>query len=447
MGGFVAPGVAEKEALLAATGSADFSELVGKGIPGEVCCSRPLNLPKGKSEYEVLKELTALSDKNASADKWNSFCGAGMYDHFVPSATGAIVSRSEFLTAYTPYQAEVSQGTLQCIYEYQSMICELTGMEVSNASMYDGATALAEGAIMAHSVQKKGSQFIIPASLNPIYKQVLKTYLHGLNLKLVEVPSSASGAVDLAELKKLLNDEVFGVAVQTPNFFGVVEDIAAVAELKKSSPFVLVVMPNLLSLAVLEAPGKVGADIVVGEGQLFSGGLSFGGPLLGFMATHTANIRQMPGRICGKTVDKSGKRGFVLTAQTREQHIRREKATSNICSNEGLLALSATISLSLIGKEGLVKMANLNIAKTQYAFSALSKKSTVSIPFSGAVFNEFAVDLKKGTAAEFIAKAKAKGILPGVDVSKLGAKEKNRLLLAFTEKKSKEEIDALLELF
>jgi glycine dehydrogenase subunit 1 len=440
MGGYTAPGVAERDALLAAIGSVDFNELVSRGIPGNICCSRPLNLPKGKSEFEALRELTKLADKNASSDKWNSFCGGGIYDHFVPSATGAIISRSEFLTAYTPYQAEVSQGTLQAIYEYQSLICELTGMEVSNASMYDGATALAEGAIMAHSIHKSGSVFLIPSSLNPLYKEVLKTYLHGLTLTLAEVPSNAAGTIDLEALKKMVTPDVFGVAVQTPNFFGVVEDIAAVAEIKKSSPFVLVVMPNLLSLAVLEAPGKVGADIVVGEGQPFAAGLSFGGPLLGFMATHTANIRQLPGRICGKTVDKEGKRGFVLTAQTREQHIRREKATSNICSNEGLLALAAAISLSLIGKEGLVRMARLNIAKTQYALSALSKKPTVSITYSGSVFNEFVVELKKGSIEELISKAKAKKIMPGLKIG-------NSLLVNITEKKSKEDIDALVELF
>ena len=446
MGGFTSPGADEKKNLLSILGAPSFEALLS-GIPNALCCSTGLNLPDGISEVEALRKLSLLSAKNAGTDTWNAFLGAGIYDHFVPAATGALVSRSEFLTAYTPYQAEVSQGTLQSIYEYQSLICELTGMEVSNASMYDGATALAEAAIMAQAVHRKGSKFIVPESLNPLYLRVLKTYMKGLKIEIVEARAAAQGTIDVDHLKKLLGAEVFGVALQTPNFFGVVEDIAAIAELKKIHDFALVVSPNLLSLALLEAPGNLGADICAGEAHYLAGGPSFGGPLLGFMAAKQQHLRQMPGRIVGKTVDKEGKAGFVLTAQTREQHIRREKATSNICSNEGLLALSATITLSLLGKEGLLKMAGLNVSKTQYALSRFRKARKAALTYSGPVFNEFVVELKEETLDQLFARAREKKILPGVRMDKLDRKFDKKILICVTEKKTKDDIDALIALF
>jgi len=447
MGGFTSPGAEERSELLREIGVESFDELIEPGIPGDLCCRQILNLPKGKSEQEVYRELSRLASRNTNNEEWNSFLGAGAYDHFVPAATSAITSRSEFLTAYTPYQAEVSQGTLQAIYEYQSLICELTGFEVSNASMYDGATALAEAVIMAQAVHKKGTSFIIPASLNPLYKQVLLTYMKGLKISLIEAPMNVTGAVDIDALKKLLTPEVFGVAIQSPNFFGVAESMAEIAELKRISPFVLVASVDPLSLALLEAPAKLGVDIVVGEAHYFASGVSFGGPLLGFMATGIDHLRQMPGRIVGKTVDRDGKRGFVLTAQTREQHIRREKATSNICSNEGLLALGATISLSLIGKEGFRKMALLNLSKTQYAIRAFQKNPKVSMVFSGPVFNEFTLEVKGESLDTLFARAEKRRIVPGLRLDRLLPLQKNRVLICITEKKSQSDIDALVELF
>ncbi|MFH0918757.1 MAG: aminomethyl-transferring glycine dehydrogenase subunit GcvPA [Fibrobacterota bacterium] len=447
MAGFTSPGAAEREQLLLAAGARTFDDFLS-GIPVGLRNKSPLDLPKGICELEALRQLTALSAKNAHSDSWRVFLGAGAYDHYVPAAVATIAGRSEFLTAYTPYQAEVSQGTLQCIYEFQSLICEITGNEAANASMYDGATALAEAVIMARSLhKKKGARCLVPASLNPFYRQVLDTYIKGLGITVSAVPSRADGSLDLAALASALSDEVSGVVVQTPNFFGAVEDVAAVAALKAKFPFCLIAVPNLLSLALLEAPGKIGADICAGEAHYFASGTGFGGPLLGFMATHKENLRQMPGRIVGKTLDKEGRRGFVLTAQTREQHIRREKATSNICSNEGLLALSATIALSLIGKEGFRDMARLNVEKTQYALSRFRELKNVALPFSGPVFNEFVIELKDGSLVRRQAAARAKHIEPGLSLAFMGKGFEQRLLVCITEKKTKEEIDALIEIF
>ena len=446
MGGFTSPGAGERAALLQAAGASCFEDLI-QGIPETLREASPLRLPGALSECEALRFLRSLSNQNGSDDAWNTFLGGGVRSHYVPAATQALLSRSEFLTAYTPYQAEVSQGTLQSIYEFQSLICEITGMEASNASLYDGATALAEAMMMARAVHRQGSAFIIPASLNPFYREVLRTYARGPKIELVEAPCAASGALDCKALALLLKDNVFGVAVQSPNYFGVVEDIAAVAELKKQRPFVLVVSPDLLSLALLMAPGKAGADICAGEAHYFASGPSFGGPLLGFLSTHKSRLRQMPGRIVGRTLDKDGKRGFVLTAQTREQHIRREKATSNICSNEGLLALGATITLSLLGKEGFRDMARLNVEKTQYALSRFRELKNVSLPFSGPVFNEFVVELKGGSPDALFKKAAEKSMVPGFRMDRADPAQKNRLLVCVTERKSKADIDQLVEVF
>jgi glycine dehydrogenase subunit 1 len=396
---------------------------------------------------EIMAELREMAARNDSLQEVPSFLGAGAYHHFVPSVVEHIISRSEFYTAYTPYQPEVSQGTLQTTFEYQTMICELTGMDVANASHYDGATALAEAVIMARSCKKKGSTCLVPTALNPFYRQVLDTYARGLGISIASVPYQPNGSLDLAALEAALSDDVFGVVVQTPNFLGVVEDVAAVSALKAKSPFYLIAVPNLLSLGLLEAPGKIGADICAGEAHYFASGPGFGGPLLGFMATHKDNLRQMPGRIVGKTVDKEGKRGFVLTAQTREQHIRREKATSNICSNEGLLALSATITLSLFGKEGFRDMARLNVEKTQYAMSLFRQCKNVGLPFSGPVFNEFVIEMKDGSLAGRLAKAKEKKYAPGVALGFMGKEFEQRLLVCLNEKKTKEEINTLVEMF
>jgi glycine dehydrogenase subunit 1 len=446
VGGFTSPGLQEKQSLLQSIGVTRFSDLLA-GIPPHLRENQDLNLPPGVSEFEAGQILAALAGQNGPAQGWNVFLGGGAYDHFIPSATPAVLSRSEFLTAYTPYQAEVSQGTLQACYEYQSMICELTGMEVSNASLYDGATALAEAMLMARAVQKKGTQFIVPKSLNVFYQQVLKTYARGLGIELVEADYTQAGTLDLESLAARLNDSVFGVAVQSPNFFGVVEDIAAVARLKEKHPFTLVAAPSLLSLGVLEAPGLLGADICAGEAHYFASPPGFGGPLLGFLAARRKNVRQMPGRIIGRTLDAAGRPGFVLTAQTREQHIRREKATSNICTSEALLAMGAAVTLSLLGKEGLADMAMLNVRKTQYALSALRKCPGVAFPFSGPVFNEFVVEVRDNGLDRVFEKAAKARIMPGFRLERADPAFSGRLLVSITEKKGRESIDALVSCF
>ncbi|OGJ93427.1 MAG: glycine dehydrogenase (aminomethyl-transferring) [Candidatus Raymondbacteria bacterium RifOxyC12_full_50_8] len=435
----------ENRRLLAAMGAVSVNDLL-IGIPASLRAAGGIELPPGISEYEAFSALQQLAAKNMQPHEWNSFLGGGIYDHYIPAAVAHITDRSEFKTAYTPYQAEVSQGTLQCIYEYQSLICALTGMEVSNASLYDGATAIAEAVIMARSLHKKGTVCLVPASLNPAYRDVLATYARGLGITVTDVSWDATGALDQKDLESKLSDDVFCCVVQSPNFFGVCEDIAAIGKIRERHSFHYVVVPNLVSLGLLEAPGNAGADICAGEAQCVCAAPSYGGPLLGFLATRRECVRQMPGRIVGRTVDKEGKQGFVLTAQTREQHIRREKATSNICSNQALVALAATISLSLLGKEGIRELATLILSKTHYARSRFMGKKVVRLPFSGPVFNEFVVETN-ADPEQLFANASARKILPGLRLSRLAGATGNRLLIAFTEKKTCAEIDALLALF
>jgi len=289
VGGFTSLGHQEKTALLKTIGVGRFEDLL-KGIPESVRLKSGYNLPEGVSEIEALRHLGHLASNNCPGSSWNTFLGGGIYDHYIPSATQSLLQRSEFITAYTPYQAEVSQGTLQGIYEYQSMVGELTGMAVANASMYDGATALAEAMIMSRSIRRKGGSFIIPQSLNPHYREVLETYQQAMDISLVSVNTASDGTVDLAHLKSLLGPDVFGVVLMSPNFFGVVESVSSVAALKANHPFLLTVIPNLLGLSLFEAPGKIGADICVGEAHYFASGPGFGGPLLGFMATHKKHL-------------------------------------------------------------------------------------------------------------------------------------------------------------
>ncbi len=378
----------DRRKMLDAIGVKNFEELI-KDIPQEIRLKGDLEIPPAMSEFEVLKHVSALANKNVHAQDAISFLGAGVYDHFIPSAVGALLSRSEFYTAYTPYQAEVSQGTLQSIYEYQTMICRLTKMDVSNASLYDAGSGLAEAALM--SVAHTGRRRIVAAHpIHPLYLQVVRTYIHGQGLEIVEVPPR-DGAIDVDAVKMVVDESVAAVMVQQPSFFGTLSDVFALAEIAHSKKALYVVDINPISLGLLVPPGEYGADVVVGEGQPLGITESFGGPFLGIFAVKEALIRRLPGRLAGVTVDAEGNRGFVLTLQTREQQIRREKATSNICTNEGLMMLASTIYMSLMGKQGIHEVAEQSSAKAHYLADQIGKIPGFSLKYPQPFFNEFLV--------------------------------------------------------
>ena len=424
--------------MLAAIGAPDVGALFDC-VPEKLRLRRALALPAAGSEQEVLAELGALAAQNVNAASHAWFLGAGTYAHFVPSAVDALASRGEFYTAYTPYQAEISQGTLQTIFEWQTMMAALTGMEVSNASMYDGASATAEAALMALRTTRR-RKVAVSAALHPHYRGVLATYLGGLDAEIVEIPRDADGRTAGAALDR----DTACVIVQQPNFLGCIEDLAAAAEAAHAAGALLVsVTTEALSLALLRAPGDCGADIACGEAQSFGVPMSFGGPHVGFLATHMANVRQLPGRLVGQTEDTRGKRGFVLTLSTREQHIRRERATSNICTNQGLCLLMATIYLALHGRRGLRALAEQNLAKAEYAKARLAAAGATPL-FAAPSFNEFAVAVP-GSAEAALARAQGRGIVGGLDLARFAPELGPALLVCATELTSRAQIDALAD--
>ncbi len=419
----------------------EFSELI-QAIPESIRLRSELKLPPPLSELELTRLLGELARMNVNTDKMICFLGGGAYDHFIPAIVDQIISRSEFYTAYTPYQAEVSQGTLQSIYEFQSLICELTGMDVANASMYDGATAAAEAALMAHAHTGR-NEILVAGTLNPNYREVLDTYCGSIKMKLGTLPSEA-GTMDIEAVQRRLSDKVACVIIQTPNFFGLLENIAEMEPLVHSNGTLLVLVCDPISLGILKTPKEYKADIAVGEGQSLGNNLSLGGPYLGYFAVKQELLRKMPGRIVGVTNDAEGRRGFVLTLQTREQHIRREKATSNICTNEALCALSACIYLSILGKSGIKKVAELCAQKSHYALDQLIKIDGCKRKFNTPFFKEFV--LETSIPPKRIVKSLLKrNILAGIDLSLFDRKWKNQLLVCVTEKRTKEEIDYLAE--
>jgi glycine dehydrogenase subunit 1 len=425
--------------MLDAVGASGIEDLF-EAIPEKQRLTRSLDLPRAASEQEILGELSALSAANASAESHDWFLGAGVYAHFVPSAVDALVSRAEFTTAYTPYQPEISQGTLQAIFEWQTMICGLSGLEVANASMYDGASATAEAALMAMRTTRR-SRVVVSACLHPHYREVLRTYLGGLRAEIVEAPRGEDGRT--APLGELVDDATACVIVQQPNFFGVVEDVSAAAESAHSRGAKLVTtVTEALSLGLLTPPGEQAADIVCGEAQSFGVPMSLGGPHLGFMAATQKLVRQLPGRLVGQTVDTEGRRGFVLTLATREQHIRRERATSNICTNQGLCLLMATIYLSLLGRRGLRSLAEMNLAKAEYAKVQIRAAKGLSLPFEAATFNEFVVRVNDGDAGAALARGRERGIVAGLDLSGYGLE--GCVLVCTTELASREAIDRMV---
>lgn len=411
-------------------------------IPEEIRLKAPLNLPPALSEAELLEKFKCYEQKNTS--QVLSFLGAGVNDHYIPIVIDALISRGEFLTSYTPYQAEISQGTLQAIFEFQTFMCQLTGMEVSNASMYDGSTALAEAILMASRVSQR-PRSLVASSLHPEYRTVAQTYTRHLKLQLDLVDFQDDGTVNFKELEEQIGPDVAAVVVQSPNFFGNVEPLTRLAGFAHQHGALLVVaIAEALSLGILSSPGSAGADIVCGEVQSLGIPASFGGPHAGFLTTREKFVRNLPGRLIGQTMDTEGRRGFVLTLSTREQHIRREKATSNICTNQSLFALMATIYCSLLGKEGIRQMAVRNVAKTQYALNELKSVLNVKILFEGPRFNELVIQLAM-PYERVASKFNSAKIVPGLHLERYYPSLKDSLLFSFTETKSKHDINLLIE--
>lgn len=427
----------DKQKMLEKVGVKDFSELL-EPIPQSLQLKEKLKLPEPLSEMELAGLLNKLAEENKNTNQAVSFLGAGAYDHFIPSVVDHIISRSEYYTAYTPYQAEVSQGTLQTIYEFQSLICQLTGMDVANASMYDGASAVAEAALMAHLHTGK-NVVLVADSINHHYRVALDTYASALPIEVKTIPLE-DGLVDLNYLEKRMDEKVACFIVQSPNLFGLIENMNKIEPMVHSKEALLIMACDPISLGILKSPGDYNVDIALGEGQGMGIPLSFGGPYLGFFAAKNALIRKMPGRIVGETKDNQGKRGYVLTLQTREQHIRREKATSNICTNQALCALATTVYLSLMGREGLKKVAELCLQKSHYAFDEICKLNGFKAKFSAPFFKEFVIETPI-PPKEIIEKLAQKNIFAGVDLERFGVKLGNVLLVCVTEKRTKEEID------
>ena len=401
-----------------------------------------LDLPPSLPESELTEHLKQLQKRNTTSENGSVFLGAGAYRHFSPILIDHLVSRGEFATSYTPYQPEVSQGTLQAIFEFQTMICLLTGMEIANASMYDGASSLAEAVIMANRINRR-SEFLVSRAIHPEYRTVVDTYTRGSKFDLKEVPYTAEGATDLEYILKNLTENTSALVIQSPNFFGTVEEYGSLTEtLAKNGTLLIVAVAEALSLGILKPPGQRGADIVVGEGQSFGLPVSFGGPYVGFFATREKYLRQMPGRLAGETKDQNGKRAYVLTLSTREQHIRRERATSNICTNQGLCALAATIFLSTLGKEGLREMAILNVRKAHYLKSCLARIPEFEIKFGAHSFNEFVLECPR-PAEEILQILKQDQIIGGYPLEQYYPELKNCLLICATELNSQEEMDRL----
>jgi len=435
------PNTQEQRAqMLEALGLSSVEDLFSC-IPETVRFKGKLNLPEALSEMELVSHMQALADSDLNLDACACFLGAGAYDHYVPAAIDQILLRQEFYTSYTPYQPEISQGTLQALFEYQTMICDIAGMDVSNASMYDGASALAEASIMACSITGR-SRVLVARSIHPESRQAVRTYVTFRDME-VEEFGYVDGQANLEELEEKISPDTAAVLVQNPNFFGVVEPLEAIAEIAYRHGALFVASVDPISLALLKSPGESGADIAVGSGQPLGNPISFGGPHFGFLAVKERFVRRMPGRIVGQTHDKSGKRGFVLTLQAREQHIRREKATSNICTNHTLNAIAAAIYLSLMGRDGLVKVAELCQKKARYAYEALTGLGKFKPAFSAPFFREFVL-LSAEPVGDLNRRLLDEKVIGGYPLGKDYPEMPDGWLLAVTEKRSREEIDRLV---
>jgi glycine dehydrogenase subunit 1 len=433
----------ERAEMLNIVGLDSAAELF-RSIPKEVQLNRLLNVTEPLSEPELIAGMEAMAQENKGA-KRSSFLGAGAYSHYSPTIVDYIIQRSEFFTSYTPYQPEVTQGTLQYIFEFQTLVAQLTGMEVANASMYDGSTSMAEAFLMAQRVTKR-DKVVVADTVHPEYLEVAKTYVQHGGVELATIAfEQETGRIQLDDLTGKLDDKTAALVVQSPNFFGCVEDLQTLADkAHQVGALLVVVVTEAISFGLLKTPGECGADIVVAEGQSFGIPLSYGGPYVGMFATKEKYVRSMPGRLAGIAYDKNGNRGFVLTLSTREQHIRREKATSNICTNQGLIALAATVYMEAMGKKGLQEVAFQNAQKTAYAAKKISQIEGFSLPFSAPKFNEFVVRAPRN-AEEVLAKLlEEKGIIGGLALSRYYPDNPNDFLVCVTETNSRQQIDALI---
>ena len=434
---------ADQQAMLAAIGESSIEHLFDM-VPEEFRLRRPLDLPPALSELALAQHMEGLAAKNAHIGQKVCFLGGGAYDHFVPAVVDAIASRGEFYTSYTPYQPEVAQGNLQVMFEYQTLICQLTGMDVSNASLYDGGSAATEAVLLAMSVTGRPKKAVVASSVHPQYREILRTYFECLGAELVTV-AAKSGVVTTADVARAVDGDTACVLVQHPNFFGCLEDVASLAKIAHDAGALLVQSFDPISLGVLKRPGDLGADVAVAEGQSLGTPLLYGGPYLGIMACREQFVRRMPGRIAGQTVDRRGRRCWVLTLQTREQHIRREKATSNICTNQGLFALRAAIYLAEMGPQGLAETAGLCVRKAHYARERLTSGSRLKAAFEQPVFKEFVVRDSLRRVDELLSQALDAGYLAGIPLGPWYPELEDSFLVTVTEKRTKAEIDGLAE--
>lgn len=434
----------DQRAMLAAIGVSSIEELFGK-IPQSLRLHRSLQVPQALSEIELSAHLHQLAGYNRPASEAVCFLGGGAYDHFIPAVVDAIAGRSEFYTAYTPYQAEASQGSLQAFFEFQTLICQLTSLDVANASLYEGGSAVAEAVLMARSIHPKRHKVLIAASVHPEYRQTLATYTANLDLHIQTLPAP-NGFLDPDDVKKVIDEQTLCVLVQHPNFFGCLEEPEALANIAHQAGALFVVSFDPISLGLLKRPGQYGADIAIAEGQSLGNPMSYGGPYLGLLACRQEFVRKMPGRLVGQTVDRRGKRCWVLTLQTREQHIRREKATSNICTNQGLMALKATVYLAALGPQGLKETAELCVRKAHYAAERLAQLPGVRMRFARPFFKEFTLQVEQAAPA-LLGGLLDKGYHAGLHLGRWYAELEDCLSVAVTEKRTRAEIDGLVSAF
>jgi len=430
--------------MLKVIGVKEVEDLFGS-IPQDCRIGKPLNLPHALSEPDLMAHMHNLQSPIFSGSRWSSFLGAGSYQHFIPAVVSSLISRSEFYTAYTPYQPEISQGTLQAMFEYQTLMCQMTGMEVSNASLYDGASSMAEAVLMAQRITKR-KKILISEAVHPDYRRVIRTYIDPAEQEIILIPYEATtGCTDQQAMSRLIDEGVGAVVIQSPNFFGVIEDLAPIGDRVHHAGGLLIVgFSEAVAYGIMSPPGELGADIVAGEGQSLGIPPSYGGPYLGVFATREKFVRNMPGRLIGETVDVDGKRGFVLTLATREQHIRRAQATSNICTNEGLCALMATVYISCFGKRGLRELALMNLSKADHAKKAVAAVHGCRLAFSSPTFNEFVVKVD-GDPEDILKAVRKEHILGGISLGKFYPELNQHILVTVTELNAKNEIDRWAE--